>query len=303
MNVGARHIPLSLVVSGAAALLILIVGAVIPGAWWMIAAIPAVVFAVLAFSELRSAEYSWIASAVVCVSFLAIPDMVWALAKIDGPVWLSLTLLGLCAAARRGIAVPSVQAIMAMGACLALMLLVDPIGVVFLAGFIIVLVVQPQLRRNSYDQVSLAILVAAAPLMCVALLWLSHVSVVGALSPLQVTIATLGLRSPVPPLTMAPYAVLTGLCAVVPALIAAALLPSMRGSGSPLLSMLVLVVAASFALSELQGTRHQMFWLTASVLPVAIVLLASLKISRLRSQVAIATSLLSVGTSWVAYLL
>jgi hypothetical protein len=265
------------------------------GPAFAIGALPASALALLMFARLCAAAYSPVIAGVVCASLFAQPDLAPLLLRPDGPVWLSLIVFALAASGADAVKQPGVRPIVALGAALAVLQAVDPIGVFIVAAIIPVLVALPQLRTNGMQAVTLAILVLFIPLVTSVLLAGTPAMALPAM------LTALGLRGAVVPAAISPFALVSAVGLAVPFLLLPLIARTSRSAASIFAAMLALLIIAAFAAAAILGTKREAYWLTAALIPVTAVIAATLKPAPSRERLVIMASLLSLGCSWAAW--
>lgn len=266
-------------------------------------AAPAFVLAVLIFARLRDAQYSLISAAAITGALFAQPQLLPVLARLDGPVWLGLLIYALSASLADSMERSGARAIIVLGVSLAALLAADPAGVFLDAAIIPLLAVQPHLRRNTYEAVSFAMLVLFAPCVTALLLSQFHIAPAAAMPLWPIFLTRMNLVLPWPITAPSPWALFSAVAIIMPAALVPAVLPLLRSRASRVCAMLGLSIVAAFAASTAFGAHREVCWLAAGLLPVAGVLLASLRPTPRREMVAVAAASLSMIASWIAWAL
>lgn len=266
-------------------------------------AVPSLVLAILIFARLRDANYSLIAAIAITAALFAQPQLLPVLARLDGPIWLALLIYAISASLADSVTSAGARTIITLGASLALLLAVDPSGVFLVVSIIPLLAVQPYLRRNSYEMMTFGILVLFVPVFTALLLSQFHVAPAAAVPLWPVFLARMNLVLPWPRATHSPLALFTAVAMIAPAALIPAIQSALRSRASTITAMLGLAIVAAFAASTAFGSRREVYWLAASLFPVAAVLLASLKPSPRREVTAITAASLSLAAGWIAWAL
>jgi len=296
MTLGARSLSIGLF-AAAASLAALVIAV---GLNWLalIEVLPLLLLIAAFMTAFAQTGFSPLTAGIVTVSLLAQPGIAAALARLDGPVWLSLSVFAVTASAALCVSRRSLRFIIALGAGLAVFEAIDPIGIFFVAALIPVLVALPQMRANGYQAVALAMLVMFVPVVSAVLLW--QIGQAHPLPPLVSILLALGIPVHASPGTaVSPFVLIAAGVGLIPAFVAA-VVPARTGAAL-LAAMLALLVVACFAAEAFLGTHRQLVWLQAALLPIAVVALAAANAGGRRENIAVGASIVGLAASWAVW--
>jgi len=301
MTLGGRTIVLPLLAAGLvlALLLFFLADFSIVG---VINVVPALALAALIFRHLYLAGYSLAAALPLTACLFAIPDFAM-LFRVDGPVWLSLMMLGVVMGATAAVERMDTRGIVILGLSLALVQAVDPIGVFLVVLIIPLLMAVPHLRANGYRAFALAMYVLFIPLMSAFTLSRIGAQYLSAVPPLPMLMLALGAH--VQPHTVAPaaapFALVSAAAFAIPVFLVPAIQRSLRDSAGTLAVLLGLAAIAAFVTAEILGARREAYWLAGALLPVIAVTLGALRPSALRERIAVPAAVLGLASSWAVW--
>jgi hypothetical protein len=259
-----------------------------------------VVLAALVFERLRASRYRRTVAAALTAALFAQPGLLSSLLQPDGPVWIALVICTLVTSAADSVDRGNARSLIALGLSLAVVTVVDPTGMLLIAFVVPILLSKPLLHRDHRKALALALLVLFLPAAMVLLLsqlGIAPVSVVPFWPMLLMGKSTISTaQSPM----ISPAALVIASAMFLPAALVLFVWPAMRGGESRLFVLLGFAIIAAFAVATLLGSRHNAFWLAASLLPVTGALLASLKPTRNREFAATSATVLSMVGGWAA---
>jgi hypothetical protein len=266
-------------------------------------AVPAVALGILIFVRLREDGYSLWCALFITAALFAQPDLSAALVQVDGPVWLSVAMFALAASAASAVERTSVRPIIVVGLSLAVLQATDPIGVFLVAAAVPLLVLGLQREANGFEAVTLAILVLFVPVVSAILLLEFHAFYPAALPVVPALLQNLGVEPPVHARTSVTLFALASVLAIGFANFIPLIRRSLFTRANGLVIALFVAVLAAFAAAELFGAKRETYWLSAALLPVVAMILATLRADPDRERFALSAALLGLALSWAAWTL
>jgi hypothetical protein len=269
---------------------------VLPDSRAVLCLIPPLALAALVFERLRASRYSWGVAAAITAALFAQPHLLSMLLRPDGPVWLALVICILATSAGDSMERGNPRSIILLSLSLAILLIVDPIGMLVAVFVAPVLMLQPLLHKDHRAAFAFGLLVLFLPAVVVLLQWQLGSSSASAIWTASVfgnsVISTTSSRA------TSSVALFLASAMFLPAALVHFASPSMRVQEGRLYVLLGFALIAAFSVTTFIDLQYDAIWLAASLLPVTGVLLASLKPTRNRQFAAALATLLCMVGGW-----